>query len=109
LNESGKVVFLEFDGGTVAYDVNGSVSQRIFYWDTKGPAGRSALENALYVTYGRNGKVLEVHYSRGEADQERVRTGYYDWAWNKAGKLIKSPEKWKEALPWAQFNQLHIP
>jgi hypothetical protein len=109
LNESGKVVFLEFNGGTVAYNVNGSVSQRIFYWDTKGPAGKRELENALSVTYGRNGKVEEVHYSREEADQERVRTGYYDWAWNKAGKLIQSPEKWKEALPWAQFNQLRIP
>lgn len=108
-HDSGRIVYLEFNGGSAAYDADGFVIQRIFYWDTKGPASRRELENSLYATIGRNGKVQEIHYSREEADQERVKTGFYDWTWDEAGKLVESPQTWEEALPWTQFNQLHIP
>ncbi|MBT1689332.1 hypothetical protein [Dawidia soli] len=108
-HESGKIASREFKEGTIAYDEDGFVTERAFYWQTKGPAVWGDMHNSLYAEIGRDGKVLKIHFVRDEIIPDGiVPSAHYNWTWNEAGKLIESPEEWKEPLPWTKFNQLRI-
>ncbi|MCD9016716.1 hypothetical protein [Parachryseolinea silvisoli] len=107
---NGRIASLEFGNGSIDYDEGGIVIERAFYWTIEGPVQWPALHHSLYADIGRSGKVLKVHYVREELIQDGIVPGeHYYWTWNKAGKLIESPENWEEPLPWKGFNQLTIP
>jgi hypothetical protein len=100
----------QYENGGTAYDSVGRMTGKFFKWKTQGPSDWRDLDHRLYLTFNSHGTVSQVHYTRDEATKEGVAMGIdYYWKWNELGKLIESPKKWKEALPWKRFAEIKIP
>jgi hypothetical protein len=108
--ESGKIKRKEYEKGAIAYYETGSISERIFFWQQRGPDTLGDLEHSLYVEFYSNGSTSKVHYVRDEVFEDGVAVGlHYNWVWGIDKTLVQSPSNWKEALPWIKYPELRIP
>lgn len=109
--ESGKIELKEYSNGEkIAFDKDGLVSEKSFYWTVTGPAYWGDLHQSLYIYYRRDSTISSVEYVRDEWIKDGLAPSCrYEWKWNEAGKLIEAPKKWKEHLPWKRFPQLQVP
>lgn len=107
---TGQVTLKEYATGSIAYDEEGFVKGKSFYWKTKGPTVWGDLNHTLYIDLDRNGIVSGIHYVRDEVKNDRVLpSAHYNWEWNDKGQLIEIPSDWNEALPWKKFPELRTP
>jgi antitoxin component YwqK of YwqJK toxin-antitoxin module len=106
---TGKPELKEYASGSIAYDEDGFVKGKSFYWKTNGPAFWGDLNHTLYVDLDRNGIVSGIHYVRDEEENGGVTSVHYNWEWNDKGQLTEMPADWTESLPWKKFSELRTP
>lgn len=99
---------IQYKNGGIKYDTTGRINEKSFRWKTKRPSNQYELDHKLYVVYNDLNTVTEVSYVRDEPAKVGVAVGVrYNWKW-KDGKLVESPKKWKESLPWERFEEIEI-
>jgi hypothetical protein len=109
--ESGQFQRKEYDSGQIEYGEQGQVIQKVFHWNKPGVKGWGDLNYSLYIDYYENGDLEEIHFVRDEPskDEESLAPGvHYFWKWDKAGKIIESPEIWMEDYPWKNINEVKL-
>ncbi len=107
---NGQLKEIYFDSGGVEYDSLGRITEKKFFWDSPGSECSMDLRNSLVIIYDNNLNVKEIRLNRDEVREKGIGMGAnYYWKWDANGKLIKSPENWKEELPWKRFKEIEIP
>jgi len=108
--ESNKIKRKEYEQGAIAFNETGTITERVFYWQEKGPKSHGDLQHALYIEFYNNGATSKVHYVRDEVIEDGVAVGvHYNWTWNIDKTPTQSLPTWKEPFPWKKFPELKIP
>jgi antitoxin component YwqK of YwqJK toxin-antitoxin module len=96
----GPLQFIGYSNTTINFYRSGKIEFKDYDWYTFHTGNFPCLSNSLRVTYHENGQLKNVLFVRDEPEKGGVLIGVrYEWSWDESGKLLKSPEHWKGAIP----------